>query len=515
MARWLAGALVAATVLMAPRAHAAAPRRSADCAPIVRSLRPRISAANDHFASRDFEKAARAYESVFKDSRGCFPRGLRNAAMCLEYLKRHDDALSRWEKLAALDSVFDVLDYREARLLHKEAVQRGSAVRQRLAQALLQRAERDYVARRFSQAANGFAQAYFVSGRTRPRYLDFAATAYADGGLLEDALVALQMFAQAPNSGIIGRADAAAKQASVRSRMAAKRVDSSARKLLRAGQFREASQAFLALADRRGADGHDHLRMAAEAMSRAEDPAAAKALWQRLAATPGVREVTRQQALDRLRVIEIAELRVAVTKSRKNKQFRDSGDLVLKIYALSLDPDPGLFREAASDYESARLRNRACTMWARLGAAPNLTTAMKREARNKMQACGYSATADSPRAPMASNRCIGCLVTASAGMVALAAGAITFGRASDDAMQLQRDLSTRNASGEITGISSEQAAAKEASINTQRLWGSVLMGVGGAVAIGGLVAQWLADDGPQQEIGLAPTAGGILAFARF
>jgi hypothetical protein len=109
---------------------------------------------------------------------------------------------------------------------------------------------------------------------------------------------------------------------------------------------------------------------------------------------------------------------------------------------------------------------------------------------------------------------LGPTLTAGAGLVAAAIGAVLVAGASADRQEVQNVLDANKDGAPVLGMSQDEAFAKRDDANRIMPIGVTLVGVG-AVTLGGGLLWWLLDDGTKSKATVIPTPDGVAAVWRF
>jgi len=482
------------------------------------------------YRARRYKRAAKLFMRVWKLTDKSMPRMLRNAARSWESAGKVKRALTLWERLERPLGASD-LTRKEAALMRKEARIHARDLRLVMGQQLFERAEQHYSKKAYREAGDAFIRAYQASGRQSPSYLRFAARAYEKGRLIDEALIGWRHYKKAAGVGEIGREEAQKRQAALEAEVASLHRNRVAMQYYQRGRFKLAADAFLQAYKQAPSRRLSQLRMAALSAQRGKQYDRARGLWRRYGGAKQVTALGRQEADDRVRDIEIRARQRQAKRLMRGKKYRAAGDLWLEVYAVSLDKSPRYLHKAALAFEKAKSFKRARTLWLRYSTSPTVSddeqeVAFKRaEQLDASQKSGAAPVAQpplmlavarhDPRPVEGPRLCVGCLVTLGAGAVATVGGLLVWSDAEDRSMKLSAKLG----GDVVTGIDKMSAQQEQDAVNTGRTMGAVLMGIGAAALIGGVIAEVVVQTGGRDDEDededtawlIAPAGNGIVA----
>jgi hypothetical protein len=488
----------------------------------------------EHYQARRFRAAAESFMQAWRLS-GVRAQ-LRNAAKAYEDGEFYSEALEAWQRLRDLpDPSPDGLataERKELALQRKEAWLHARDMQVVIGRQLQEDAEQAYEKREFRKAGDSFVDAFQRGGRQDPGLLRYAAKAYQEGELQDEALVGWQRYADAPGVGTIGRQEAARQVKAIESEIVASRRDAAAYDAFRAGRFRQAAQAFVD-AFGQGPGHRSQLRMAAVAYERAGDAKKAAEAWERYAALPDVAQMGREEAEQRTRALRYQVLVATARGHIAAGRFVQGGDAWLEAFTLDAGRDPRALREAAVAFEAASDFARARAMWLRLATAPEVRDEDQDAAADRAEDVALAAhrgqkPASSPPTLGALNAarldtarkpgdaCIACRVVAGTGAASVVAAAILFGLAAERSIALSQQIGQRDANGKTTGIHAEAARRESEAIESQRTAGWIAAGAGVTALITALAVEAASRDKPAERTAaaawhIAPLPGGMWA----
>ncbi|MBI5607752.1 MAG: hypothetical protein HY902_02610 [Deltaproteobacteria bacterium] len=234
------------------------------------------------------------------------------------------------------------------------------------ATAVADQAFKDFDAKRFRQAAQGFLKAYQLSGGRYPKQLRNAAKALYAGGFLEECLETWKALAAAPEADAEMLAEAQAQILQVRSQLAGQ-FQQQAEAAHKAKRHAAAAELYAHGFAASGGARTDLLMSAAAAYESAGQLDDAHLSWQMVAqALAGQPEPQRAanaavtRVTGRLRKLPGAEPAYA---ARQAEQWAEAASLLLKLY--DRDHERAHLRLAATALETAGRPDEAETAWVR------------------------------------------------------------------------------------------------------------------------------------------------------